>query len=499
MLFLVLLAMVQLFAGTSGFYLLPDSYYYVYEHSINAVIADGHLEVLRSTFDNFASSPGTIILNCFLSLVARMDVLSISFMEGLMVNLLIFLFVLLWMRSLYDNFDYAIGVVSLFSAGFTVIFHPVLTYGSDAYLVLLLVLSLLASEAFKVGSLRAEFIMVLTILTVSMMVKYLPMGIYMLTVILLLLLFLAILRVNLGRIKLITLVSFVIVLVYFMYMGLFFFGDFNAFIHTIIENIKFEQLQHAQMVVVARIQYDLVYSLLYLLSLLRFTLVFAILIHIILTFFMGRKTKVTYQVLAFNLLGSLLYISGLIIYILTSTISDYGARIISVSYAFYSTTVYSTLLYIKYDKESRSRLFVILRIGVILFAILSTLGSILTPVTRAYYEVRGFDWSTQYNYGREGLWTSTFINEMLDRSSPNKIAGTYRYIYLFSRYGITYTILDTRTNISNIMGSDSLLVIPMGIIKKPDKSFGPISHEDFLRLVFFRNIVLNTGLSGIFK
>jgi len=428
-----------------------------------------------------------------------MDVLSISFMEGLIVNLLIFLFALLWLRSLYNNFDYAVGVVSLFSAGLTAIFHPILTYGSDAYLVLLLVLSLLASKAFKVGPLRAESIIVLKILMVSMLVKYLPIGIYMLTVMLLLPLFLAILRVNFGRIKLIIVDSFVIVSTYFIYMGLFFFDDFNAFIRTIIKNIKFEQLQYAQIAVMARIQYDPVYSLLYSLSLLRFALLFIILIHPILAFFMRRKTKVAYQVLAFNLLGSLLYIIGVVIYVLISTISDYGTRLISVSFAFYSTTVYSALLYIKHGKENRSRLSIILRAGVILFAILSALGSILTPIARAYYEVRGLDWSTQCNYGQEGLWTSTFINEMLDRPSLDKIMGTYRYIYLFSRYGITYTILDARTNISDIVNSDSLLVIPMGITKKPDASFGPISHEDFLRLVFSRNIVLSTGLSVIFK
>jgi len=499
LLFLALLAMVRLFARTSGFSLLPDPYYYVYEHSINAVIAYGHLEVLRNVFDNFASSPGTIILSCFLSLVTGMDVLSISFMEGLMANLLSFLFVLLWLRSLYDNFDYAVGVVSSFSAGFTAIFYPILTYSSDAYLVLLLVLSLLASEAFKVGPLRAEFIVVLTILTVSMVMKYLPMGIYMLTVMLLLLLFLAILRVDLGRIKLITLISFAIVSIYFMYMGLFFFRDFNAFIHTIIENIEFERLQYTQRAVAARVQYDLVYSILYLLSLLKFTLVSIILIHPILTFFMRRKTEVTYRVLTFNLLGSLLYIVGVVIYVLMIAISDYGNRIISLSYAFYCTTIYSVLLYIKYGKGNRSRLFIILRAGVILFATLSALGSILTPIAQAYYEVRGLDWSTQYNYGQEGLWTSTFINEMLDRPSLNRITGTYRYIYLFSRYGITYAILNARTNISSIMNGDSLLVIPMGITKKPDASFGPISHEDFLRLVFSRNIVLSTGLSAIFK
>jgi len=60
LLFLVLFAMMQLFVKTSRLSLLPDPYYYIYEHSTNMVIVNGHLGVLRITFDNFASSPGTV-------------------------------------------------------------------------------------------------------------------------------------------------------------------------------------------------------------------------------------------------------------------------------------------------------------------------------------------------------------------------------------------------------------------------------------------------------
>lgn len=498
LLFLVLFAMMQLFVKTSRLSLLPDPYYYIYEHSTNMVIVNGHLGVLRITFDNFASSPGTVILKCFLSLVTGMDVLSISFMEGLLAYLLFFLFVLLWLRSLYDNFSYIIGVISLLSAGFTVISSPIFTYGSDAYLILLLILVIL-SRVFKAKPLRAESIIVLTIFTISMVVKYLPMGIYMLAVMLLLLFFLAILRVDLRHIKLVVLISFATVSVYYVYIGHFFFGDFNAFIRTIIENIKFEQVQYTQRVVTTRIGYDPIYSFLYPLSLLRFTLIFLILTYSIVAFLIRKEPKIPHQVLAFNLLGSPLYIVGVIIYVLASSISDYGTRIISVSYAFYSTIIYSVLLHIKYVKGNGSRLFIILRAGATLLVVLSMLGSISTPIALMYYEVKGFDWSTQYNYGQEGLWTSTFIKEVLDQSLLNKITGTYRYIYLFSRYGITHTILYAKADVNNIANRDSLIVIPVGITKKPDASFGPVSYEDLLRLMVSKGIVLNTGLSAIFK
>jgi len=497
--FLTLLAMLELFATASRFSLLPDSYYYVYERSINAVIANGHLEILRNTFDNFASSPGTIILNCFLVLIPGLDIPSLSFIEGLMIFLLLFLFAFIWLRNLYHNFDYALGIFSLIIAGFTAVFLPMLTYGSHAYLLLLLILSFPFSRLLNTKTLSVAPVIVLVISVTSMVVEYLPVGIYMLASMLLFLMFMAVLRTDLKHIKLLVLVSLIVISMYYVYMGQFFFEDFNFFIHTIVENLKFEQLQYTRRTVAIRMQYDQVYSFLYPLSFLRFVLVFLILLYFFLILFMKRKIEISRQLMALNLLGALLYIIGVAIYVLVSTISDYGARIISVSYSYYLTTVYSTLLYIKLNKEKGSRLFSILRVAIVLFTTLSALGAILTPIARIYYEVKGFDLSTQYKYGEEGLWTSTFINNKLNQSMLNKVSGTYRYIYLFSRYGIPYTIFNTGTNIRSLANIDSLIVIPMDIIEKSDASFGPISRKDFLELVFAKNIILNTGFSVILR
>jgi hypothetical protein len=421
-------------------------------------------------------------------------------MEGLLSILLLLLFAFIWLRSMYGDLDYMIGVASISSAGFTAVLYPIFTYETHAYLILLLILTFpLFRMMLKARSLRIEDTIVLTISTVSMVVAYLPMGIFMITLASLLLFFLAVLRVNLKYIKLFTILSFTIIFIYYVYMGQFFFSNFNAFIHSIVENIRFEQLQYAQKVVATRIKYDPVYSLLYLLSLLRFTLVFLIILYSLFTLSSKRRTERPHQVIAFDLLGSLLYIAGLAIYVPVSSLSDYGTRIINIGYACYLTTVYSALLYTKYNREKGSKQFSIFRVAVALFAVLSALGAILTPITKMYYEVKGFDWSTQYNYGEEGLWTSTFINNMLDQSLLNKISGTYRYIYLFSRYGIPYIIFNSWTNISSVANSDSLVVIPTGIMEKPDAGFRPIPSGDFLKLVFAKNIVLNTGLSVVFK
>lgn len=391
-LFLIILAVVELFVITSRFSLLPNSYYYVYEHSIIAVVASGHLGALRWTFDNFASSPGTILLSSFLGLIPGLGVLYISFMEGLLSILLLLLFAFIWLRSMYGDLDYMIGVASIFSAGFTAVFYPIFTYETHAYLILLLILTFpLFRMMLKARSLRIEDTIVLTISTVSMVVAYLPMGIFMVALASLLLFFLAVLRVNLKYIKLFTILSFTIIFIYYVYMGQFFFSDFNAFIHSIVENIRFEQLQYAQKVVATRIKYDPVYSLLYLLSLLRFTLVFLIILYSLFTLSSKRRTERPHQVIAFDLLGSLLYIAGLAIYVPVSSLSDYGTRIINIGYACYLTTVYSALLYTKYNREKGSKQFSIFRVAVALFAVLSALGAILTPIAQIYYGIKGFD------------------------------------------------------------------------------------------------------------
>jgi hypothetical protein len=355
------------------------------------------------------------------------------------------------------------------------------------------------SRLLNAKTLSTAHVIVLVILVTSMVVEYLPLGIYMLASMLLLLMFMAVLRADLKYTKLFVLVLFTVISMYYVYMGQFFFGDFNSFIHTIGENIKFEQIEYSRRTVAIRMQYDQMYSFLYLLSLLRFVLVFLILLYFFLIFFIKRKIEIPRQLMALNLLGTLLYIIGVAIYVLVSTISDYGVRIISVSHSYYLTTVYSTLLCIKLNKEKGSGIFYILRVAIVLFATLSALGAILTPIARIYYEVKGFDLSTQYKYGEEALWVSTFINNKLDQSMLNKISGTYRYIYLFSRYGISYTIFNTGTNIHSLANIDSLIVIPMDIIEKSDASFGPISRKDFLELVFAKNAILNTGLSVILR
>ena len=505
MIFLVTFSIIQLYVMTSQFSLLQDPYLYVYEHSINAVITKGSIYVLYEIFDNFASSPGTILLGSFLSLALGMNILYTMYIGGLAIYILIFLLVLLLLRNLDNNrFDYKAGLMAIFSAGYTALYDPILAYGSIAYIILLTVLSLIF-KIYRKDVLKVEYVIVLVILIVSMNLHYLPMGLFLLTIISLLVIILIISRIKLGCIKSVLLISLIIVSAYYVYMGQFFFGDFNAFIYT-ITNIRLEQRFYIQRTVVSRLSYDPLYSILYSISLLRFSLALIIIFYLFLILLIKRKILSSNFVLAFGLLGAFLYFVGFVPYVFVSLSSDYGLRIFVLSYAIYATTVYVILTTDKHNTGGGLfglfNLSSILRFLIFLLAMISLIGSIFTPLARIYHDIRGFNLSSQYNYGQEGLWVSTFIKDFVHKSLPKDIISTYRYIYLYSRYGIYHQILGLHINIdikSVIDNRNTLMIIPLAITRKADVFYGPISYDDFQELILYKNIFLNSGLTIILQ
>jgi hypothetical protein len=193
-------------------------------------------------------------------------------------------------------------------------------------------------------------------------------------------------------------------------------------------------------------------------------------------------------------------------YVLVSSLSNYGLFILTLSYAIYATTVYIILTNDKHNTGGSLfgsfNLSSILRFLIFLLAMISLIGSIFTPLARIYYDIRGLNLSSQYNYGQEGLWVSTFTKDFVDKLLLKDIISTYRYIYLFSRYGISYQILGLQINIdikSFIHNRNTLMIIPLDITRKADVLYGPISYDDFQELTLYRNIFLNSGLMIILQ
>lgn len=489
------IAMIRLYVLTSGFSLLPNQFYYVYEGGVNSVLYAGNLNVLKVKFDNFASSPGTIILNCYLSLISGLNLILISSIEGILVYLLYTLLIFLLLRKLYDNLNYKIAFISLISSGFPAIIFPIFTYSHDAYLLFLMVFLLIISNV-PAANTKIEHVVLFVILVTSIVIKYLPMGIYMLTIIILFLLMLRALRVKKVHITPFIFIMIIIILGYFIFWGQFFFTDFRSFIQTIAKSLTFKQLMFNQQLFLTQLQYgDSLYRFFRLLSMLRFTVIFLVLMQPLLFLIEGSpKSSRLKTVLIIGLLGSLLYTIGIIPYFFVGFLSDYGMRILFASHAFYTITIYNVLLSLyKRNQNVKSRLFNVLKFLIMAIALVATVGSLLSPIVKIYEELMGFNLSNQYKYGYEGLSTSTFIKETLDHQRV-KIVGSYRYIYLFSRYGISYMFIDY-TSVNEIAKYNVLIVIPIDITKKPDAKFGPIPYEVFQGLVLSKNIILNTGLS----
>jgi hypothetical protein len=206
------------------------------------------------------------------------------------------------------------------------------------------------------------------------------------------------------------------------------------------------------------------------------------------------------SIVAFNVLGALLYIVGVGMQVLVSWASDYGSRLYILSYVIYVTSVYTILKYSGYEYKILSKAWLRLRSIIIISMILALLGTLVSPVATIYYGVKGFSLSVQYRYGQEGLWVSTYVKEKLIDVQAIRIVATYRYIYLFSRYGIAYHILytETDTHLNEIIKEKTLLIIPLGITEIPDATFGPISRETLKKLYLDANIILSTSMSVSF-
>jgi len=502
---IILFGFVQLFVSTSCLTLLPSSFYYVYENSVESVVQQGNIGELSKIFDNFASSPGTIILLGSLNAVTGLNVNTLLNLLGISYEVVYFTLIWLFMKVLYNDLNPGLAFASIISSGALAIAQPTFSYGSDAYVMLILLMVFL-TKILKNGGPRYSSAILMVILAISMLIKYLPMGLFLLVLIILAVVILRIIGALRMRFIMISTVVATIVLAYFAYLGVFFYADFRSFIYSIIRYLEFETIMNVQAVVARRIQSDAFYHILYLMSLLRFSVFIPLAFYPILLLLYNKKNWEMFpaDVMLINMLGSILYVAGFTLYVFVSSFTDYGTRILSLGLTFYITTAYSILIIIRSTAILNSwnnalrLLFKFFNFIIIILIFIASIGSIMTPISRIYFELRGLDLSTQYKYGYEALFTSTFISKFA-RSGDymNKdIIATYRYIYLYSRYSINY--YDLRyVNLKKLQGIDAIIILPMKITIIPDSGFGPLPEEFVQALLYNRNILFNSAISVV--
>jgi hypothetical protein len=499
LLFLAIFVLYQLYVFTSGFTLLPNAYQYLYERSINSVIRNGNLAELRHIFDNFASSPGSIITCSFLSLTLDMEPSTLLVVLSLFSRLFFLtLFAILVLKSVYEELKWSSFLVAFLSSGcFTVLLQPIYTYGTDGYLMFLLIL-IIVFRIIKTKSLKINHVVTLIISLISMNIIYSPLALYTLFILVSLFVLMEITGIKIEFVKSIIVVSFCITMTYYAFMGFWFYSDFMRFLQSIFTALRFESfsLEYVQ----RRTAYDQIYGFLYSISLLKYTSVFLVLIYVGRIILCKSSRSMSKLVFVVNFYGVILYLIGFIPYVGIGALTDFGSRILSVSYVFYLSSIYSVVTDIFSPQiclHSNFRfLNSLFKYAIILFTLTSFIGSTLSPIAYSYLNIRGFELHTQYKYGYEGLHVSSFIHEKIDENSIREIMATRRYVYLYSRYGISFNFLETNHDVYEVIKArNALSILPVLITLRPDTHFGPLPNEVFQILITNKNIVLNSGLS----
>jgi len=498
LLFLAIFVLYQLYVFTSGFILLPNAYQYLYERSINSVIRNGNLAELRLIFDNFASSPGSIITCSFLSLTLDMEPSTLLVVLSLFSCLFFLtLFAILVLKSLYEELKWSSFLVAFVSSGcLTVLLQPIYTYGTEGYLVFLLIL-IIVFRIIKTKNLKINHVVTLIISLTSMNIIYCPLALYTLLILVSLFLLMEITGIKIEFVKSIVVMSFGITMTYYAFMGFWFYRDFMRFLQSIFTALRFESsLEYVR----RRTAYDQIYGFLYSISLLKYTSVFLVLIYVGRTILCKSSRNMSKLVFVVNFYGAILYLIGFIPYVGIGALTDFGSRILSVSYVFYLSLIYSVVMdifspqiYLHSNFRFLNSLF---KYAIILFTLTSFIGSTLSPIAYSYLDIRGFELHTQYRYGYEGLYVSSFIHEKIDKNSIREIMATRRYVYLYSRYGISFNFLETNEDVYEVIKArNALSILPVLITLRPDTHFGPLPNEVFQILITNKNIVLNSGLS----
>jgi len=493
----------ELFVSTSHLTLLPNSFYYVYESSVKSIVERGDIEELSKIFDNFASSPGTIILLSSLNVISGLNTKMILNLMGALYEVVYLALIWLFIKALYNNLNLKLILISVISSGVPAIVKPIFDYGSDTYVMLILLIFLLIRN-LRNEQVRYSDAFMMTVLTISMLFKYLPMGLFLIALLILVLTILRTVRMLRMQFVIVSAVIAMMVLAYFIYMGMYFYADFRSFIFSIIKYLKFETVIYVRSITAQRTQLDALYSLLYMISLSRFFIFIPITFYSLLLILYRNKTTwwkfFSTGATLVSILGSLLYITGFLIYVFVSSFTDYGTRIFSLGLTFYVITVYSLLLIIiQYARTLGIRNNLLIKFFnfiIVMFVTIAFVGSIITPISRMYFEVRGLDLSTQYKYGYEALFTSSFIAKFTESFDYKNIIASYRYIYLTSLYGIDY--YDLRyIDLKRLREINAIIILPTEITTLPDSGFGPLPKELVQVLFYDRDILFNSGMSVI--
>lgn len=485
---------LQLYVLTSGFTLLQDPYYYVYHSAANSILKGSLGELSKMFFDNFASSPGTPILLSISAIILGSDIDNLLMYLGLFLGYVVLYLVNLIIYQKLNN-SKELALLILGGTGFFALFTPTYTYDIDSYLMLLTLIMLLLRRDAKISDL-----IIAILLSISINLKYAPLGLYITIIILSFLIIFIIFRKLRSTYVILSLSISMTSLSYFLYMGFFFNKDFQSYFVMIIKALRMETLYTRTYARVQGITRDLVLGVLTSISSLRFTLFFLLLLYLILLISYKKfRLILPSENTALGTAGVFLYIVGVILFVFVGWLSDYGFRILRLSYVFYLATVCSLVYSMKKIKQQDRSIKLSFLKKRVIFAIiaLSFLGNIFVPISDIYYRWAFLDLSSHYRFRLEAFLISEIIYRSLSSVAQYGIAYTYRYTYIASLYNLpNINIQDF--SLQSILDYKGLIILPRLISEIPDSRFGPLPEVFLNKLIMQKNIIVNSGLTWVF-
>jgi len=486
------------------------TYYFV--RGIELVSQYGTTEALNGirSFDNFLSGPGLPVMGSILSFLTGLTPEHIASYFGLSALILCILGSYLVMRKLFnDNItDLALLYTIMISVGAVNFLYATFNYAITnlSFLMLMTFTLLTFSESNSQGK-----VVIIAIFVISSLVYYLP-G----TLIFSLLIFISVLltralyarSLRLKSLFFASLITLTLSLAYLVYYGFAFYGDFYAYLSTILQGFKLEPFivyTEARTMTLDPLMRFLLYTSR--LSILRFL---AFLLGSLYCFiFMKERSWFAMAGIFLTILsGSSIFIHG---------ITDYTLRFNIYLYVFSSALLIAFLSMLRkileldiLNRLHRGNVLKYLKVFVTTLILFSLLFGIISSWLFSYIlvPVSPKSASDSHYYMRETYELANFIGTHIDLNTT--IIGNYRYGFVKSIYDLNFIELSdyfinsieqyrepqwilVLSALSKEAPDRGCSIVPDRVYKLLDRNFNKI-YDSSLSFVYENNGSLLTGV-----
>ena len=445
-------------------------------------VVNNNLSGVTGIFGNFGSSPGDPIIIGITSLITGLSTIRVYNWLGIFVGgLAVFPSFYILLKKLNTNAQNSL--VGLTIVVTVLSFQSIIYLFPNYWLFGIIINALLVRFVIVPHEIKLTNMIVVLLLIIGLNVIYLPLALYTSLIFLIYYLISKALRQKtLGSNYLIVIT---ITFIYFLFMGMLFYGSFASYLNTIINFIKPQPF----ITYGVRVPYtgDALFQSMVWLTRIN---VVAILVIAFSTFIYILKHK-TDKRIALILLGLILLVGSYSSF-LVHAVTDYTARIAAFSVPFLLLPVYIGLQrFISTSKgsfpASKGSLLKTISVCVIAILIVSSSAIWLNQTLIPEKPTTAYDVHFQQD---DAYYTVVWL---MDHSlnQNQTIFGNYRYYYVYSIFGANFIEIYNgwTTQFYSLNPDERMFILSNLSFTLPDRSASPQSYE----LVLENDIVYNSG------